>query len=989
MFMLRSICVSALIYIAGATVHAQRPAPLADPVDERLPPSGISQLPVNLNGQLAYIFKDEEGTDVLHFMGEFVLTLGRNEDQTLSAREAAIWITQHECQGRPYRRLEVLLWKDAEIREIGGTVTCGPALFVTLSTFGEITTQVDDVTFQASTDSRVYVEGSAIRAAIAERAAVPADENVHLLVFDVSGLTEYETPVAPRPLIHVKSEGELTITELEGGRQALTVSGGAYLSRATGHNGDYLEIQADSVVVFLPSSQRRSGADEPKAVGLGAEARHPPGGADRDRSRREAKNRASSDRQLLSAGFGEVEVEAAYLEGDVVMRQGPNMIRADSLYYDFLQDRAMILDAVVRTVIVQRNIPLYVRAAEIRQLSRDHITAADAILTTSEFHTPHYHVGASRVELINRTPPDLTGRQRGLRSGTFSIRHATLNLGGYPIGYWPYIRGHIDTSETAIKSIRGGFSDDFGLEIGTDWYLFNLLGLETPDGFDSTLTLDFFSDRGPAAGVDATYKRDRYFGLLRSYLLVERGKDFLGREREEQSEQGVRGRFLLRHRQYLENDWQLSLELSHISDRGFLEEFFESEFDNEKEQETLLYLKKQRENWAFSALIQPRTLDFVTQTEHLPDFAFYVAGRPLGPPMADATWFSENRLGVVRYRPADQTFRELLHNGRAIGSGSVVRADTRQEIGAPLDVGPVRFVPFMSLRGTVWDDTPNEGGIVRVLGTYGLHGSMYMSRIYPDSRSALFDIDGVRHIIKPDITAWVSHTNRDSHELFPFDETVEGIDEIDGVALGVRQRWQTKRGGGETRRTVDFLTLDVELGLFNDAESDEITNGFISFTRPENSISQNYLNSSLIWRVNDRTALLSELNYDLNDGEVDILNVSLVVERSPRFSYLLGYRFIEESDSELLGFDINYRLTEKHTLAVREMYDLARGRTLDFTVALIRKFPRWFGSISFALDEPEDDFGVSVSVWPEGLPQATMGSRRFTGLGTTTRLRRD
>ncbi|MEE9269796.1 MAG: LPS assembly protein LptD, partial [Candidatus Krumholzibacteria bacterium] len=604
-----------------------------------------------------------------------------------------------------------------------------------------------------------------------------------------------------------------------------------------------------------------------------------------------------------------------------------------------------------------------------------------------EFHTPHYHVGAERITLINQTPPDVTGRQRAVRAGTFSIRHATLNLGGHPIAYWPYIRGHVGTSETAIKSVRSGFSDFFGVELETDWDFFNVLALETPEGFDSTLSLDYFSERGPAAGVDAVYKRDRYFGLLRSYILTDRRTDFLGREREEQSERDVRGRFLLRHRQYLSNDWQLSLEVSYISDKGFLEEFFESEFDNQKEQETLVYLKKQRENWAFTALIQRRLLDFTTQTERLPDLGMFLVGEPLGPRLAQATWFSENRLGYVRYRPADQTFLELLRDGRAVGSGSVGRVDSRQEIGAPLDVGPVRFVPFVSVRGTAWDDSPTRGGLLRVLGTYGVRGAMYLSRVYPDARSTLFDIDGVRHIIKPDITAWVSHTNRDSHELFPFDETVERIDEVDGLAIGLRQRWQTKRGGGKTRRTVDFLTLDVEVGLFNDAESDEITNGYTSYSRPENSISQNYLNSSLIWRVNDRTALLGELNYDPNDQEVDILNVSLVAERSPRLSYLIGYRLIEESDSELLGFDMNYRLTEKHTLALRELFDLGEGRSLDFTVALIRKFPHWFGAISLAFDEAEDDFGISVSVWPEGLPQAALGSRRFTGLGSSTRLR--
>ncbi len=172
-----------------------------------------------------------------------------------------------------------------------------------------------------------------------------------------------------------------------------------------------------------------------------------------------------------------------------------------------------------------------------------------------------------------------------------------------------------------------------------------------------------------------------------------------------------------------------------------------------------------------------------------------------------------------------------------------------------------------------------------------------------------------------------------------------------------------------------------------------MTNGYTSYSRPENSIARKYVNSSTVWRLNDRTALLSEANYDLNDGELDILNVSLAVERTPPFSYLIGYRFIDETDSNLLCFDMNYRLTEKHTIAFREMFDLDRGQTADFTVALIRKHPRWFSALSFQLDEAEGDFGVSLSIWPLGLRQAALGlsplhrpfiyhatSERLTGL---------
>ncbi len=968
------------LHLFTATLFAQQPTPIADRVEQALLPSGISESAIALTAELVAVFKDEDGTDALHFIGDFVLALGGRDGQTLRSREAVVWLENRQHEGRPYRHLQIMLWRDAEVDELGGTLTTGPALFVSLSTFGEVTTGADDVAMQPSVDTQAYRDGNTIRKAFGQPRFRAEDSAVALRLFDPAGIGVTAAKPAARPVIHFQARGETALRAMDDGRQVITMTGGVYLSRGIPGSGEFLEIQADSVVVFLSAGAALPKADGVQPAGLGGETPRP--SADKARSAPENQG----DRQLMATGFGDVEVESAYLEGDVQLSQGPNAIRASKLYYDLLRDRAVILDAVVRSTLVDRGIPLYIRASEIRQLSANEFTAHDAILTTSEFHTPHYHVGARRIELINRTPPQPDGRASGIRAGSFRIDGATLNLAGQPVAYWPHIRGNVDTSETAIKSVRTGFSDHFGLELETRWHFFNLLGLQTPEGVDSTLSLDYFTERGPAVGVDADYERERYFGQLRSYLLADGGEDDLGRDREQPSEHDFRGRFLLRHRQYLEDDWQVSLELSYITDRTFLEEFFETEFDTGKEQETLLYLKKQRDNWAFTAAMQARLLDFTTQTERYPDFALHLAGESLGD---KATWFSENRAGLVRYREADQSFREFLRNGPTISSGTTARGDTRQEIDAAVDVGDARFVPFVVGRGSSWNDSPHDGGVGRGFAAAGVRGSMYLWRVYPDVRSTLLDLDGIRHIVKPTLTAWTSEANRDKDELFPFDETVEEIAATDGIAVGVRQRWQTKRGPADARRIVDVFTHDIEIAAFNDGESDEITNGYTSFSRPENSISHNYVNSSTIWRINDRTALLSETNYDLNDGTVDVLNVSLAVERTPRLSYLLGYRFIDETESNLLGFDLNYRMTEKHTLALRELFDLDRGETLDFTIALVRKFPRWFGALSFELDQAEDDFGVSVSIWPEGLPQAALGSRRFTGLANTTRLRND
>jgi hypothetical protein len=967
--MARWLLVGLALAALTAPARAQTSAPVGDEVDRALLPTGILRDEVALSGRLAYVFNDSAGAEVIHLIGEAAVVTGERGDLTMSAREAVIWVHPREIDGIKYTHLEMLLWLDAQVSETAGTVTSGPALFVTLNTAGPLRFTAQEFAYESSAESLVYREGDRVRQAVAQAQLPGGDAEVAMRVLDATGLGRRDRRLDVRPVMYLRAGGEIKPIQV-GGREAYAITGvlageadtieyagdnhGVYLHRGVPGTDDFFELRADSAVLVLPDSE---------------------GAKDEEGAARRATRRAG---QRVSTGFGEFDAEAVYLEGDIILTQGTVTVQAERLYLDIEEERALIIDAKISTFLTDRNIPLYLRADTIRQLSTKQFIAENAKLTTDEFHTPHYHIGAGRIELINRTPTEPTGEAGPVRAGTFRIRHSTLNIGGTPVLYWPFVRGTLDTTETSIRSLRIGYSGDFGAELETGWHLFNAMGLETPEGFDGTLRLDYYSERGPAIGADVDYEREEYYGLVRSYLLSEQGDDFLGREREDSSTySGSRGRYLMRHRQYLEDDWQVSFELSYITDRNFLEEFFESEFDNGKEQETLLYFKRQRDNWAATGLFQWRILDWLTQTESLPDLGLWWMGPS---PLGRGALYSENRFGVVRYRPREQTLREFLDDGHVESSGTTARGDTRQEVDYPLDLGPFRVVPFASGRLTAWDQTVSTGSAWRIFGSYGLRGSLYLTKVYPDLESTFWDIQGIRHISKLDFTVWASHTNVDSHVLHPFTEGVETIDEIDGVVVGLRNRFQTKRGPEDDRRTVDVVTTEWEVGLFNDATGERTTNGYASYTRPEDSIARNYMAHSIIWRINDRTALVTESNTDLNDLDTAIFNLSYVVERSPRLSYLIGYRFILETDSHLLAFDLNYRMTEKHSIALRELFDLDRGTTNEFTIGLIRRYPHWYSALSFELDRAEDDFGVSLSIWPEGLPSAALGSRRFTGI---------
>ncbi len=982
----------------GAVVCAAPQGPTTAPYEPDDPlaelfPTGISENAVYLNAKLAYTWK-QDGVPVVAMRGDFRLLVDRRE---LRADEAVVWMKEKVYNGRKFTAMDVFLWQNAEIQEPGGTVTSGPVFLVTVQTFGAVKLSADATSKESQAGSPLYIQAVETRQLIeAREAALQQVAPDALPPRPKTG--QEETPVQVKV-----ADGEIALPSLRKGPKQIsyrgddlqinlqkglvTAIGDVYLTHREEGAG-LLEIRADSAVIFLAEQATGAATDmmgtlgrrEPKPSALGPSA----GQITLEEADQEdgALPQQPTDETQLIANT----VTGAYLEGDVVLSRGQRMIRSAMLYYDFENSRALILDAVMRAEVPQRDVPIYVRASQIRQLSSTEYAASNAKITSSEFHTPHYHIGAEQVYLRDRTTRDSTGEIVGLMAGTYEARNTTFNVGGVPVAYWPYSKGDFKLSESAIRNVRMGYSDDFGAAFETKWYMFNLLGMEQPQGYDAWLNLDYYTERGPGVGINLDYEREDYYGLFRSYYVYDSGEDDLGPFRDGEPDTKHRGRLTWRHRQYLPKDWELTLEASYISDPGFLEEWEREEFFESKEQETLIYAKKQRDHWAFTALAQWRALDFLTQTEHLPDFGFHLIGQDVA---EIATVFSESHAGVVRYRPDNRRIFDTFRlNDNTAKTDMTPRLDERAEVDVPIPLGPIKAVPFATARGSYWDSSPTlEGAVWRGYMNYGTRAGTYLSRVYPDVTSRLFDVNGIKHIIKPDAAVWFAHSNMGSDNLTPFDEGIETIDDFDGVTVGVRQRWQTKRGGPGRWRTVDLLTLDLELGAFGGGPKNAFTHGDTFMSRPENSLTANYLNGLLNYRLSDSTAFLWDFNWDLDDAEMDVTNVSIAVERSPRMSYFLGWRYIRETENNLLGLGTNYKLNEKHTLAARAFYDIDVGRVADWNVTILRRMPRWYLALSVGYDGVKEDWSLSVAAWPEGLPEAALGSRRFTGLARTTGLR--
>ena len=142
--------------------------------------------------------------------------------------------------------------------------------------------------------------------------------------------------------------------------------------------------------------------------------------------------------------------------------------------------------------------------------------------------------------------------------------------------------------------------------------LHDFWALSEPEGVDGTILADYFGKRGPAGGAEIEYTKDTYYGRILGYIIRDHGEDNLGRDptrRNIEPGKEIRGRFSLRHRQFLPDKWQLTTELNYSSDENFIESFYRGEFNVYRPQ-TYIHLKQIKDNRALSILGKWRINDF-------------------------------------------------------------------------------------------------------------------------------------------------------------------------------------------------------------------------------------------------------------------------------------------------------------------------------------------------------------------------------------------
>jgi hypothetical protein len=199
-----------------------------------------------------------------------------------------------------------------------------------------------------------------------------------------------------------------------------------------------------------------------------------------------------------------------YLEGNVVIRQGTNIVRAGRAVYDAREDRALLLDAELRTFMPMLQGDIRVRAQRMRQLTRDSYHAQDAWVTASQFGKPGYRIEATDVFVEDRVSQPwfgaverdpITGAPVGQKVSWITALDNRFFVGNTPILYLPRISGPAQNPNVPLRRIATGVDRIFGFRAQASWDLTQLLGLDEPQGVEWELLTDYYSDRGLGLGT--------------------------------------------------------------------------------------------------------------------------------------------------------------------------------------------------------------------------------------------------------------------------------------------------------------------------------------------------------------------------------------------------------------------------------------------------------------------------------------------------------
>lgn len=502
--------------------------------------------------------------------------------------------------------------------------------------------------------------------------------------------------------------------------------------------------------------------------------------------------------------------------------------------------------------------------------------------------------------------------------------------------------------------------------------------------------------------------------------------------------QNFRGRFNMRHMQSLLDagadpyeDFRFQVEAGYVSDRYFLEEYYKRLSETGLDQETLGYLIRQKENWAWSVWAEANLQNFYTDTQWLPRLDYYRLGdSPLN------NWLTYYQHSGVDYanvhtavevnNPNIFAFMPFDPISNTSGPWRSGRLYSNHEVDLPLNFGNiVRVIPYVQGQAVGWDNQINGSAVGRVWGAAGARADIMAWRRYPDVESDLFNVHGINHKVTFEADYRNAYSNLSLNRIgvqddlddnkyeevrryfaltqyiggvlppqydprhlilrrtiSPITGTTDAQTSIETLQLNLHSRLQTKRGPEGRRRIIDFMTLDLTTTFFPYAQRD-------NFGKP---FGQNMYNWQ--WFIGDRTSLLSYGWFEFFDitGQptnkatthlgnnpfgLNVITSGVSISRPPRANIFIGYTILDSGQvtTSALNPSISYWMSPKWYATFSTSYDFGNAIWLSSMFSFTRVGADYLTTIGLVVDPQRNNFSqFAIAISPRISPGLRLGS---------------
>jgi hypothetical protein len=807
----------------------------------------------------------------------------------------------------------------------------------------------------------------------------------------------------PRPVPQLSfrsrtgSDLKFVTEQLPNGMSVAIFNGGVTLliqSPATpGAPPTTIDIEADRVVYWTRGNAQQmfgGGNNREKDAGPGAHELYLAGNVEiRSRTKTEVETLRADEvyydvqRHVAVARQADLEIQAAklpypiHISGAEVRREGPHLYKSSetSLFSSFLPSDPGLKVNLTDTVI------------EESQVER-----------TWFWWFPAYDKEGKRIVETERI---------------FTGRNMTVSFEGVPIFYFPYLKGRVEDPLGPLDNVGISYDNVFGAQFQTTWDMFDLLNLPRPEGQRWRLFLDYLTARGPGFGTEYDFAGRELFGIqtnfsgmVKLYGMSDRKQDVLG---------GDRGSYILypdpstaypvshdRFRGWaygkarfddLPDGFSVTGQFSFLSDRNFLEQFYLNTHLNDLDQDTYLRVKQQEGNIAWTLMGQVGTRSWMTETDWLPKGDFYWLGQTF---LDD--WLVYNmhaNAGFARLRPANQVpLAYLPTDVRA----DTVRLDLMQELSVPFYLGPVKFAPYLKGDLAYYSEDVSGDQRGRLYGGGGVRWNMPLSRLYPNLQSDLFNVNQIYHKINlvgnyyiassssslnnfpqldrynddvsdqalRDIRPWqplLNPTNAGyltTSNLFNpqnyalrrlIDTSVDGLDDIHVLQLGINQRLQTKRGFPGNEHVIDWMTLNAGVSVFPTSDRDNFGQAF------------GILEYDWVWNIGDRTALTSSGFFEPWQDGPRAFDIGTVFHRPDSSNLYVGYRQIDPVNSKAVVASLAYPLSGKYAVTAATVWDFGVD-VQTYSILLSRMGTDVMFNFGVNYNSTLNNFGVIFEILP-------------------------